>query len=307
MSSIDGVLNKHFEVFYAVCRNMSMSAAAKELYLSQPAISRKIKELEDFYKCALFKRFNGKLILTDEGQQLYEFISKLDFQIKEFDEKFFSQKYLLEHLAIGTIPTLGETLFPCVMNQLIDSFSLPDNGITFTIYSTSVLLRMLQEGEIDFALVDTVPGTQYPTLIFDYMFTSEQKVVCAKDADYPEELDIAELATLPLLVKESGSGARMGFDAVFAEHGLIPNIRIVSSTSFSLLGFVVRKMGVAILPGEMLTGNPLSSQIREISVRDHTFKRSFYLCYNNKYRNSVKIEILKQVLLDCLYKAAEKE
>ncbi len=305
MGVIDVLSNKHYDVFNAVCRNGSMTKAALELCTTQPAISKYIKELENFYGIPLFIRERGQLKLTGKGEMLYDFTEHIKRQFTEINEQLLDGKNSISHLSIGVIPSFGESLLPYVIPRIEKLFSLENDKLSCAVYSTTKLLQLLLDEELDFVLIDKAPGEQYPTLTYEYIYTSEQKAICAKDADYPEELTFDELAKLPLLLKEPGSGARMICDGAFSEWGLVPNIRIVSSASYTLLGLAAHNMGVAILSEEMLKSDPRYQAIREIKIKDRVLKRAFYVCYNNKYRYTGKSEMVKQVLLDCLAKLAE--
>ena len=74
---------RHLEIFLAVCEHMSISKAAESLYLSQPAVSIAIKELEDYYNCRLFDRISRKIYLTASGEKLLNYAHVILGQIEE--------------------------------------------------------------------------------------------------------------------------------------------------------------------------------------------------------------------------------
>ena len=64
---------RHLKVFQTVCKEMNMTKASNELFISQPAISKTISEIEEYYHVKLFERRNKSLILLPDGQRLYEY------------------------------------------------------------------------------------------------------------------------------------------------------------------------------------------------------------------------------------------
>lgn len=118
-----------FRYFQAVCRSMSFTKAADELYVSQPAVSTAIRDLEDEFGIRLFNRQNNSLSLTDDGKWLLE---KCDNLLKEFDS-IETQLHLLSkqhnYLRVGIAPMIGNYYFFTTLHSFMKKYPLAKTEI----------------------------------------------------------------------------------------------------------------------------------------------------------------------------------
>ena len=141
------------KVFYTVAKHQNISSAAKELDVTQPAVSRIISNMEKEYNTTLFFRSKNGVILTREGNKLYESI-KIPFQQLEKVEADINLNSLSETTVhIGATATSLE----CFLFKVLDEIKKKYTSITIRIYtdSSSNLLNKLEEGIIDFAFITT--------------------------------------------------------------------------------------------------------------------------------------------------------
>ena len=96
-----------YRAFYEVAKHLNISIAAKELYISQPAISKSIKKLEDNLGVSLFTRSSRGVALTEEGQVLYDYVSRAFYNLASGEEQLKRIKDLgIGHIKIGVSNTL---------------------------------------------------------------------------------------------------------------------------------------------------------------------------------------------------------
>ena len=127
---------RHLKVFVCVCRHQSMTKAAEELFIAQPAVSNTISEIEKNYKVKLFERINKKLFLTDEGKILLIKAQEVLSAFNEFEEQALnsSKKPLLR---IGSSLTIGKQKLPWLLRNLKENFE--DIDFQISINQTSVI------------------------------------------------------------------------------------------------------------------------------------------------------------------------
>ena len=141
------------KVFYTVAKHQNISSAAKELDVTQPAVSRIISNMEKEYNIPLFFRSKNGVVLTREGNRLFESI-KIPFQQLEKVESDLSLNTLNETTVhIGATATSLE----CFLFKVLDDVKKKYPHITIRIYtdSSSNLLHKVEEGIIDFAFITT--------------------------------------------------------------------------------------------------------------------------------------------------------
>lgn len=166
-----GILNSNYDFnkyrfFYAVAEYKSFSKAAENLYISQPAISHAIKELEEQLNTKLFIRNNKNVSLTEDGEKLLYYIKGA------FDNILMGERVLKEKendltgiIRIGIYSHISLFMLPKIMNE----FSKKYPNAKFNIYSTSnmEMLEKLRNKELDFVIL------QYPIFLNEQNFTEE--------------------------------------------------------------------------------------------------------------------------------------
>ncbi len=205
-------------VFVEVAENLSFTKAAKELFVSQPAISKHISELEHFYKVELFERQGGKISLTNEGgiflihaRNILERYDKLSGEMELLSGK------LSGEIKLGASTTIAQYLIAPMLADFISRF--PSVKVTLVTGNTGQIESALEEHRIDLGLVEgnkRRPNLKYIRFAKDelVLVTSSQNNKCA-DNVYINERQIPEtgeydnscvLTRLPLVLRENGSG-----------------------------------------------------------------------------------------------------
>ena len=108
---------RHLKIFVSVVQNNSITKASKELYLTQPAVSLAIKELEETYQTKLFSRINKKLYITDAGEKLYEYALSILDLYKKMEDDMLHHNYD-EYLRIGSSITIAKTILAPLLKKL---------------------------------------------------------------------------------------------------------------------------------------------------------------------------------------------
>ena len=141
-----------YRIFYTVANTRNISKAAKELYISQPAISKSIQKLEEGLGCRLFSRSSRGVVLTEEGKLLYEHVGAAFDTLTLGEEKLKRSIELgIGHLKIGVSSTLCRyLLLPCLKEFIRQN---PHITISITCQSTNETLKLLEDNKIDIGLV----------------------------------------------------------------------------------------------------------------------------------------------------------
>lgn len=145
------ITERHLRVFYEVCKHMNMTKASKELFVSQPAISKTIHDIEQDYGVKLFERWNKQLYLTPEGATLYEY-SKQAVNLLDAIDKSMQARNGKDIIRVGASITIGTS----ILGEIAADFCAehPSVKIEALVDSTPVIEQALLQGQIDLSFVE---------------------------------------------------------------------------------------------------------------------------------------------------------
>ena len=142
---------RHIRIFLEVCRTMNVTRAAENLYMTQPAVSRSIHEIEQVYGVRLFERLNQRLYLTDSGRRMRAYAVHI---IDTFDqmERELSDGDERGMLRIGASITLGNYELPGVVRRMKQE--RPSLRLQATVANVDTLKEMLLDNRLDLAMIE---------------------------------------------------------------------------------------------------------------------------------------------------------
>lgn len=278
---------RHLKVFLCVCKYGSMTKAAEELFIAQPAVSNTIAEIEKNYKVKLFDRINKKLLLTDEGKVLLIKAQEVLTAFNEFEEIALnsSKKPLLK---IGSSLTIGKQKLPWLLRNLKENFKELDFQVS--INQTSIIESKILNGTLDFAFIQGKPSN--PSIKSRLVDSNTLIAVCGKKYDMPDTVTLKELCRYDLLLREDESVSREFLDNIFALENIVVTPVMESISNQALISAAVQNLGVTIMPEALLTRQLNNGGLRKITVLDYEFTRNSYLVYHkDKSFGAVKKEI----------------
>lgn len=207
------------KVFQSVAKNLSFTKASQELFISQPAITKHIQELETAYQARLFDRQGGKIALTQAGKLLLEHCERIleEYKRLEYEMHLLHNEYTGE-LKLGASTTVAQYVLPLLLGSFISKF--PQVSLSLLSGNTREVEVALQEHRIDLGLAEGVCRTQglrYTPFLRDELVTV---VYTGSRLDVPEELTPEELTRFPLVLRERGSGTLDVIEQALGNHGI---------------------------------------------------------------------------------------
>lgn len=198
------MLDFRMETFLAVCQCMNFTRASEQLNITQPAVSQHIRFLEKHYNTKLFRYEGKKLRLTGAGEILRN--ASLTMMHDELSMQSEMQKSEeTEEIRFGATRTVGDVLMGKILENYLKNY--PESGIHMIVGNTKELLERLDEGTIDFALVEGF----FKKSEYDYQKYSDENYigVCSPDYQFHETPETVEnLFQERILLREEGSGTR---------------------------------------------------------------------------------------------------
>lgn len=279
---------KHFTIFVEVCRFLNFSQAAEALNTTQPAVSLAVKELESHYGVALFERMNRRVYLTPAGEALLATAQDVLRGFQEAEETLGQGRPLA--LRVGANVSFGEA----GLAQVLGSFRQehPQVRLRALVANSDKIQSLLAENQLDVGIVD---GLGVSERLRAQPLYQEDLVLAAAPGRFPAPATVEELAALPLLLREPGSGLRSSVDRVFSQQGLAPQPLLESTSTAALAQAAKAGLGVAILP-EALAQRESGLQVG--TVPEVRFFRQFACALHRQKAPSPALEAFLALLRD---------
>lgn len=276
-----------YRIFYTVANTGNISKAAKELYISQPAISKSIQKLEESVGCKLFSRSSRGVVLTDEGKLLYEHVSEAFETLTMGEEKLKRSIELgVGHLKIGVSSTLCKYLLLPYLKEFIRQN--PHISISISCQSTNDTLKLLEDNKIDIGLIGKPENLK--NIHFDFLEEIEDIFVAAKDylrnlkARGIQKDHILQSSTLMLLDKNNMT--RQYIDDYLQENQIIIKDSIDISDMDLLIDFARIGVGVACVIKNFVREDFENGTLVEIPLGFPIHKREVGFAYKTTTKPS---------------------
>jgi DNA-binding transcriptional LysR family regulator len=266
-------LNLHFlRIFNAVAEYNNFSRAAEALYISQPAVSRAVQELEEEIGLPLLDRSHRTITLTEAGALLHQYAQRL-FAVEQAAETTLEQLKSLErgHLALGASHTTGTYLLPPLMSRFHEQY--PGIRLSLEIANTQTILEKLHTQPMDLAFVEgPVRDTEYVAA----PWRTDRLVVIAPPK-HPlverQPVTLLQLAAEPYLQRELGSGTRDIVEAAFHRQELTLNVAIELGSNQAIKQAVSAGLGISIVSNATLDLELSAGTLAVLDLQEVDFRR----------------------------------
>ncbi|AMV45923.1 MULTISPECIES: LysR family transcriptional regulator [Paraburkholderia] len=260
----------HLAAFDAVAQTGSVTAAAERLHVSQPALTREIRELEERLGVALFDRMPRGMQLTEAGRMLAEYAGQI-FRLADAAEAAVAEFAGLKrgHLVIASSHTIGTYLMPALMDAYRDLY--PGVTIELVISNTEQVKSAVLGQRCQLGLIEGPYGDD----AFDVMSLGADEIVAVAGPDHPlsrrRRLNAASLSDVELVMREKGSGTREVVEQAYAAHELTlePGLVVGSQEAIKRLlriGHAVSWVSRLSVRDELEAGNLVELPISDIRV-----------------------------------------
>jgi DNA-binding transcriptional LysR family regulator len=232
--------------FYQTAKHLSFTKAAKELFITQPAVTSQVRLFEEWLDLRLFKKRAGKLQLTEEGKVIYGYAKKVFEQEKNIEKAVEELKGLKRGtLRLGTGRTYARYFMPFLISRFLEAH--PHINIHLEDGSSLDMIRALVDLKADLAIV---ARTEDNLEICFEPFSREELILIMPPA-HPlakaKTVSLGILAGEPIIMKEQGSGTRNLVEMMFQKNGLIPNVLMETSDAEMIKVLVQHGGGISFL------------------------------------------------------------
>lgn len=265
------------KVFYSVAKYLSFTQASKELYISQPAITKHIRELESLYGVRLFDRLGNKISLTDAGKLMLEHCEQIlaAYRRLEYDMNLLKNEWTGD-LRLGASTTISQYVLPPILARFTEKY--PKVNVTLMDTNSWNIEQALQNHDIDLGLVEGVfrlPSLKYEPFLHDELVpvVGTQSKLAKKD-----EIGLDELQQLPLVLRERGSGTLDAIEMAFDEVGLklsSMNVRLYLGGTESIKSFLRCSDSLGIVSLQAVAPELRRGDFKIIDIKGMQIKRHF--------------------------------
>lgn len=237
---------RKLRIFYEVAEKLNMTEVAEKLYISQPAVSQTILELENELEVKLFDRINRRLYLTNEGEIFLNYVRRI---LNMYDDSIRSLKDINSlktgKLKIGASTTIGIYILPDIIGKFTKEYKGIDTSIA--IENTKLISDMILENSIDFAFVE---GPVYNEEIIKENFCNDE-LVFITSPEHPwsnkDEISIDEIDKEKIIMREMGSGTREVFESYMTANNVNYNIAFELGNTEAIKKAVEAGLGISCI------------------------------------------------------------
>ncbi|WP_315071920.1 LysR family transcriptional regulator [uncultured Clostridium sp.] len=289
------MLDFRIDTFLAVCKYMNFTKASEALCITQPAVSQHIKYLEKSYDTKFFEYEGKKISLSKSGKIFYETVATMKHDEQYLKEKITQEKLGIRSLKFGATLTIGEFILP---SKLSDYLNKNNNmRMTMIVENTEELLNKLEQGEIDFALVEGY----FVKNEYDFAVYSREKYICVAGKDYrlkKQSRVLEDLLQETLIIREKGSGTRDIFEKNLEKQNLTLNDfnKVVEIGNINAIKHLVKNNnGITSLYEVAVKDELKDGTLKKIEVEDLQKTHDFYFIWRkNSAFKSLYQEIVKE-------------
>jgi DNA-binding transcriptional LysR family regulator len=285
----------HLAIFHAVAEEGSVTRAAERLHISQPAVSKTLRELETSLGMALFHRLSKGVRLTDAGEILRGYARQI-FELENEAGRALSELRELERgrLSVGASTTIGVYLLPELCAAFRNAF--PGIEMRLEIANTAQIQRRLIRNEFDLALTEgfvAAADIQAEVLGHD-------DIICIAPRGHillnEKEVDIARVLREPLLWREAGSGTRAVVEQALSERNLIAQPLLSLGSTEAIKRAVAAGSGLAFVSHLTVENELKNGELAQVPLCDFSIRRSLQrLRVKGKYEGRAVREFLRML------------
>lgn len=278
----------HLRIFLAVYIELSITKAANKLYISQPAVSKYIREIEAFYGQKLFERSSRSLTVTPFGKELYQYAAQVISLYDEMNQTMGSPVWREKTMHIGVATVIGELTMPTLIKEY--SRQYPDITISVFVGTTEQMADLLIDNSLDFVISEDLMDTP---LIENTVIHQERLVAICNTTNPLTQKSVVtaqDLAEYPLLF---GRVTRPLIEAYFSSHLITVTPLWQSASVSALINAVKEGLGVSFqCRHHVLSLN--TPQITILNVPDLIITHNTYTHYKRTKRLSVPMQAFIQ-------------
>lgn len=289
--------DRRLQVFYTVAKQLSFTKAAELLYMTQPAVTFQVKQLEEHFNTRLFERSHSKITLTPAGEVALEYAERILNLNGEMEIRLGELTGQVSGtLLVGASTTIAEYMLPRLLGDFKAQY--PHVHARLTVANSETIESKVADHTLDVGLIES--PSHHPQLTSHVCCEDDLVAICSPKHQVAKYASITptQLAELPYVSRESGSGTREVVDDYFRQHGVQPedlHITMELGSREAIKGAVEAGLGIAIVSRATILKEVKLGDLVAVTLNPR-LNRPLSLVYTTeKFRSR-----LLQTFLDCV-------
>ena len=288
---------RQLEIFQLVAKHLSFTKAAEELFLSQPAVSGQVKQLENTVGLDLYEQLGRKIYLTEAGKLMFEFSTNINTQIKDVKREINNLKGIEGGLLYVSVASTVNYFAA----RLLSKFCQQHTGIRLHLDVTNraTLIEQLEKNATDLVLMGSLPSDL--DLVIEPFMDNPLVIIAPPDHPLVEEKNIPlrKLKDDKLIMREIGSGTRIAMEQFFLEK---KNFKLISTIEMNsneaIKQSVEAGLGLGIVSIHTIELEREVGRLKVLDVRHFPINRQWYIVHRKGKRLSAAAKLFKQFILE---------
>lgn len=270
-----------------------MTEVAEKLYISQPAVSQTIHELEEYLSVRLFDRMGRKLYLTYEGELFLNYVRRI---INIYDEAINTIKDIdslkIGRLKIGASTTIGIYVLPDIIGKFTKTYK--DVDVSIAIENTRIIANMILENKLDFAFVE---GSVFDSEIVVEKFCNDELVFITHSEHRwarNKYISCEDIVSEKIIMREEGSGTREVFQNIMSSMDANYKIAFELGNTEAIKKAVEAGLGVSCISERCVKSEVENGKLSTVKLKNRYINRELNLIYHkDKFLSKLFLEFIK--------------
>jgi LysR family transcriptional regulator, low CO2-responsive transcriptional regulator len=286
---------RQLQVFESAAAKLNFSLAAKQLFLSQPAVSMQIKQLEQSIGLPLFEQMGKKIFLTEAGRELFHYSRNITQQIAEMEAVFDEMKGLGHGKLTISVVNTANYFTPKLLARFCERY--PSINVILQVANRDAVLNQLSDNSTDLAVLGQPPDGL--DIIAEPFLDNPLVVIAAPGHPLTKikRVKFSRLAEETFLSREQGSGTRSAMERVFAQHKIQPHISMEMETNEAIKQAVQAGMGLGILSLHSIELELETKRLAMLNVEYFPLPRQWFVAHRSNKRLTSAALAFKDFLL----------
>jgi len=275
---------RQLRLLEAVARNSSFTRAAEEMYLTQPAVSTQIKQLEEVVGMPLFEQMGKKIFLTEAGKEVYAFSRTISEQFRDIESVLDEMKGVKRGMLSLTVTTTGKYFAPYLLAEFVKRH--PGTQVHLEVANREEVMQQLQDNVPDMAIMGTPPNN----IDLQFQTFMQNPLVIIAAPDHPlanmKRIPLKRLVAENFIQREKGSGTRNAVERFFGERNIHLNTSMEMSRNEAIKHAVMAGLGLGIVSLQTLEFELELDKVAILNVEGFPIMKEWYLVHRRGKRMS---------------------
>ena len=252
------------QIFWKISQTKSITKAAEELNLTQPAVSIQLRNFQNQFDIPLTEVIGRQLYVTEFGKEIAQVAEQILNQVEEINFKTAAFKGQISGRLKLSVVSTGKYVMPYFLTDFLKLY--PGVELTLDVTNKTKVIENIANNDVDFSMVSVLPEH----LNIDNLELMQNKLflVTGKSTNFSEkEYDISILNDIPIIFRELGSGTRFTMERYFENHGILLNKKMELTSNEAVKQAIIAGLGSSVMPLIGIKSELMSGDLKIIPIK----------------------------------------